>query len=564
MKKPGKAQQAPPGEDRLKQFSVEIDDQRIFSAFLSRGYLPEVFPPIFSSKEWASKIRGKSVQIEFSGELNKIPYSCTKRGNGRRYFDFVHPASAVASSAWMSRHWVEISKFCNTSKTAPIDFDLSYDEDKRSFATSSFDKVLDVSKKRLAGARHVVRADVAKYYSSIYTHIIPWALNGKKVSKADRKANSTSVYGNGLDWATRIGQGDQTKGISVGPDFSRVIGELVGSAIDHSVLEKIKANHAGYVRNIDDFCIGAHDLTSAEEILHALQESLRSFELELNDEKTSIQEASTLIDESWVHDLELSLGGSKQDVIKAVDRSFDRAFHLSSTTSSDSSIKYLVRSVDRLTSDDCIDFSAVEHHIVRAMVNFPHCLDYCILLYLKQHELGATNEPLWSGVLAREFSRHMALSHDHEVAWILTAVLGTKKRLVDVKFSADANRQICNTLLMKCLDEGLISFDQDSFFTEVLPESEVNSNWLLSNEVVANDWGTASFRRDVTKTRQQVVGENCSFLDSEFYDRLNLEDSDRAIPDRYNRYDDGIAEEEEEEEDDLDIGYVRAMDNDRT
>jgi hypothetical protein len=64
------------------------------------------------------------------------------------------------------------------------------------------------------------------------------------------------------------------------------------------VLEKIGNKYVGYVRNIDDFYIGASDLASAEAILHALQESLRAFELELNDDKTSIKEAHTLIDES--------------------------------------------------------------------------------------------------------------------------------------------------------------------------------------------------------------------------------------------------------------------------
>jgi hypothetical protein len=282
--------------------SLAVSDVEVCKSFLKRGYLPEVFPPIFSSKAWSENIDFKKLVIDAPKEmeLNKISYGCTKRGYGRRYFDFVHPASAVATSAWMSRHWKDVQAFCNKTNTAPIEIGLLDDDENRSVATCSFDKVLQESKQRLAGARYVVRADVAKYYSSIYTHVIPWALNGKEAAKKDRGPFSKVVFANELDWAIRIGQGNQTKGIPVGPDFSRAVGELIGSALDRSVLEKIGNKYVGYVRNIDDFYIGASDLASAEAILHALQESLRAFELELNDDKTSIKEAHTLIDESWI------------------------------------------------------------------------------------------------------------------------------------------------------------------------------------------------------------------------------------------------------------------------
>lgn len=553
-------------EKKAKSPGIRVSDTNIFKSFLSRGYLPEVFPPIFSSKEWAHAVDDDNIDLDFSGDLNRISYSCTKRGYGRRYFDFVHPASAVATSAWMSRRWNEVQKFCNQPKTTAVEIALLDDESNRSFATCSFDKVLSESKKRLAGARYVVRADVAKYYSSIYTHVIPWALNGKDASKKDRTASSSTVFANELDWAIRIGQGNQTKGIPVGPDFSRAVGEIVGSAIDRSVMDRIGNEYVGYVRNIDDFCIGANDLASAEAILHALQESLRSYELELNDDKTSIKEACTLIDESWIHDLDLTLESSSREIAKSIDRAFDRAFLLASTTSSDSSLKYLVRTVDRLTSDDVVKFSDVEHSVVRSMVSYPHCLDYCVLLFLKQHGLGTANEKLWSDVISRELRRHLSLSHDHETSWLLTALVGAEIKIGRLQFSPDSNRQISNTLLLKCLDSGLVDFDSRAFLDEVIPDAEINSNWLLSNEIVANDWATKAVRSRISSQRQQVVGKNISFLDGDFFENFHAEVDRRAIPDRYNRYDDGFAEDEDEDDgdggdisNDLDEMYKHAM-----
>jgi hypothetical protein len=532
--------------------AIGVADEAIFRSFLARGYLPEVFPPIFTSKVWSENVDAEKLELDLPKdlELNKISYSCTKRGYGRRYFDLVHPASAVATSAWMSRHWKDIEGFCNKTGTAPIEVGLLDDVENRSVASCSFDKVLQEAKKRLSGARYIVRADVAKYYSSIYTHAISWALNGKEASKKDRSPFSKSVFANELDWGIRIGQGNQTKGIPVGPDFSRAVGELVGSALDRLILDKIGNNYVGYVRNIDDFYIGASDLASAEAILHALQESLRAYELELNDDKTSIKEAYTLIDESWIHELDIVLGSSK-DPAKALDRAFDRAFHLANATSSDSSLKYLVRTADRLTSSEKVAFEDIEHSLIRSMVSYPHCLDYCVLLFLKQHALGNVNQKLWEEVLSRELVRHLALSHDHETSWLLAALAGAEIKVGKLSFIPDPNRQITNTLLLHSVDKGYVDFDGNAFLDEVMPDLEVNSNWLLSNEVIANGWGTSAFRARISKERQQVVGMNVSFINNDFLVDLDSEENRRAIPDRYNRYDDGSDDEDDDLNDDI-------------
>jgi hypothetical protein len=108
-------------QGQVKLQTLTVSDFDVCKSFLQRGYLPEVFPPIFTSKAWSENIDFKKLVIDAPKdmELNKISYSCTKRGYGRRYFDFVHPASAVATSAWMSRHWKEIQAFCNKTDTAP-------------------------------------------------------------------------------------------------------------------------------------------------------------------------------------------------------------------------------------------------------------------------------------------------------------------------------------------------------------------------------------------------------------------------------------------------------------
>jgi hypothetical protein len=170
------------------------------------------------------------------------------------------------------------------------------------------------------------------------------------------------------------------------------------------------------------------------------------------------------------------------------------------------------------------------------------------LLFLKQHALGNANEQLWSEVIGRELVRHIALSHDHETSWLLAALVGAEIKVGKLNFSPDPNRQITNTLLFHCLDQGLVDFDGNSFLEEVVPDLEVNSNWLLSNEIIANDWGTTATRARIAKQRKQIVGKNMSFINTDFLLDLDSEKTRRAIPDRYNRYDDGPDEDDESDD----------------
>ena len=79
-----------------------------------------------------------------------------------------------------------------------------------------------------AKGRFILRTDIARFYPSIYTHVIPWAFHGKEQAKANR----TEGLGNELDRLVRTAQDGQTMGIPVGPDTSLVIAEAVAASLD--------------------------------------------------------------------------------------------------------------------------------------------------------------------------------------------------------------------------------------------------------------------------------------------------------------------------------------------
>jgi hypothetical protein len=103
----------------------------------------------------------------------------------------------------------------------------------------------------------------------------------------DRNTHSFNTsLGNRLDVAVRKGQDNQTLGIPVGPDTSRILAEIIGVSIDQYVRENLGIDQTRAFRNIDDWYIGFDNAGEAEDAIATLATGCRMFELELNADKT--------------------------------------------------------------------------------------------------------------------------------------------------------------------------------------------------------------------------------------------------------------------------------------
>jgi hypothetical protein len=448
--------------------------------------------------------------------------------------------TAIATARWLSKYWGKVVRHCNTQDTAPIPLTLSVSDNERAILTASFEKVDSTAKARTARARYIVRSDISKFYPSIYTHSIPWALNGRGRAKLDRDRTSNSVYANYLDWAVRIGQDGQTKGIPVGPDSSRVIAEIIGTSIDQLVCNSAGSQIAGYLRNIDDFYIGARSLTDAEHVLRTLQSAVRDFALELNDEKTTIVEARRFFDESWAFELDTNEPLDR----KTIDRAVDRAFLHASNSNSDSAIRFLIRRIDRALNSPVplpLLFSDVETALLRAFVNFPHCIDYVMLLLIGAYaRRQAFDAATWRHAINQELAHHIPSGHDHEICWLQTAALFCRLKLDELPF-AEVRHPLAIALLYLLSDKGLISKRFDLADWTPLIELAPGGFWLLFHEGRNRGW----FKKGKANSRyrtgiEELFDDSLTFLDDNYVSRFRKQKSAyrRSIPDRYKRYDD--------------------------
>src|SRR5690606_2383826 len=136
-----------------------------------------------------------------------------------------------------------------------------FNEFKENCLMSSFDTFYEL------------KTDISKYYPSIYTHSIPWAIHTKAFAKVNQ---GNSHYGNLLDECIRNTQNGQTNGIVIGTDTSRILAEILGCYIDDEfikVLNKEKIKIKGY-RFVDDCHFFFYNRSDAEKALKYLQRIL--------------------------------------------------------------------------------------------------------------------------------------------------------------------------------------------------------------------------------------------------------------------------------------------------
>jgi hypothetical protein len=143
-----------------------------------------------------------------------------------------------------------------------------------------------------------VAADIRAFFHSIYTHAIPWAIHGKEFAKRDR---GVVHYGNLIDLLCRNAQDGQTVGLPVGPDTSRLIAEVVASAVDVRLRQHLNIGARDASRYIDDYTISSPDGFTGDELLAALRRSVAFFELELNSAKSAVFPTSHRQDSGWQH-----------------------------------------------------------------------------------------------------------------------------------------------------------------------------------------------------------------------------------------------------------------------
>lgn len=134
--------------------------------------------------------------------------------------------------------------------------------------------------------------DVSKCFDSIYTHSMAWATKEKEFVKNNLNVSS---FGEDFDFTIRHGNYNETNGIPIGPEVSRIFAEIIFQRIDNIVIGHLKKEDLifdieySFRRYVDDVYIFAKDEDVARKIYSIYADTLMKFNLHTNSSKLSIQ-----------------------------------------------------------------------------------------------------------------------------------------------------------------------------------------------------------------------------------------------------------------------------------
>lgn len=134
--------------------------------------------------------------------------------------------------------------------------------------------------------------DVSKCFESIYTHSLTWATKSKKVIKSDSNYTIDALFGQKLDTLMQKSNKNETNGIIIGPEFSRIFSEIIFQDVDLNVINSLSSN--GYklgqdyeaCRYIDDIFIFAKNEDIVRKVFNRFSDELMKYNLHVNESKT--------------------------------------------------------------------------------------------------------------------------------------------------------------------------------------------------------------------------------------------------------------------------------------
>ncbi|MCE8025244.1 antiviral reverse transcriptase Drt3b [Billgrantia aerodenitrificans] len=266
-----------------------------------------------------------------SSDAVTIPfaYGITHKEDELRMLSFSHPKNQVKTIDFYHRHSGAIIYYCQRSKfslRAPVRIaktvswndalkipkinehnDLVEESGKDYKNLKSFfvyEKYSNIFKFFESESYHrcekiytyMARLDISKCFDSIYTHSIAWAVFGKGpvknvLSGAIPDGEISGSFPDDFDRLLQQENYNETNGIMIGPEVSRIFSEIILQAVDEEVLRQLREQGVVHrqdyeiFRYVDDYFLFYNDESIYKALLAQLQFTLKGYKLSLNTEK---------------------------------------------------------------------------------------------------------------------------------------------------------------------------------------------------------------------------------------------------------------------------------------
>lgn len=345
----------------------------------------------------------------------------------------------------------------------------------------------------MPGGAVTLRTDISQFYGSVCTHAIDWAIRGKLNAK---KHMRKKVLGSRMDKLLRDSRDGQTIGLSIGPDTSWLMAEVLLGRVDYrlcATLPKI-ANRAA--RYGDDMVVYAESQGEAAEVLGLYEHYLHDYELTLNSNKVQILDGLMAPEERWVVELRQMRYRDENDKYLAEDLLdiFSAAFEHVRAYPTSGVLAYAIMRCNPFPAGK-ETWPLYRDLILASISQEPRVLThaYDVLRFAKAHGLPIDDSRL-EEVLNEACRRHAKFNHGFEVSWILEILreLGLPLHVAAAKQVAEMQDN-CSLLLLTDMMQGSSMLKASVDISSAMSRAESDgalssSDWLLAYEARRNKW----------------------------------------------------------------------------
>lgn len=467
---------------------------------LKFGYFPKELPPPFNTIDLADNIQELRIkwnkalnnltklEKNYYRETNSCKYNIPKNEFIRRALHIPNPLCQIQLTQLISSNWTEIQDKINKSKISySKPFNNPFLINRAVITKNNFS---DFTKERLiisADMLFEIKTDISRFYNSIYTHSIPWAIHGKRISKENR--NDLSLLGNKIDKLLREGNFGQTVGIPIGPDTSLIFAEIIHSEIDNriqSLFPKIK-----FLRFMDDLYAYCDNLAEAEKFIKKYQILLSEYQLELNEEKTTISHKVFEFENKWTSQLStFKFRTTNIGQATDIERFASLVFDLYRKFPNESILLYAAQILNKLNIVTQNSWKIYQAILFKILLIEPKTIEIVTKIFIK-NEKNLDNKS-FKNILNKILDENIGKNHHYEISWVLWIMKEfsfklTKSR-ADLISKSEDNFSILLLLDMK--SKGLVSnqFNIEHIKETINREDLFGENWILIYESAIKKW----------------------------------------------------------------------------
>lgn len=476
------------------------------SCLIATAYFPEEVPPILTTRSFSDYCKNNYLNLEpQQNRLSRLntnfeTYTVPRTVEGRRNLAIVNPLAQLGLSLALTINKKAIGDIIYDTKSTLYSIE-SDKENKKAFSGLQFRKRDEVDRKILSVSDCVLKADISRFFYTIYTHSITWAVLGKEKAKAlfsTNRATRATLYAHwsaSIDSSLQSCQSRETFGVPVGPDTSRIVAELILAEVekDEAYAEAVKGRPAS--RLLDDFLIVFYTEEVAYKALGALRSALWKFNLQLNEDKTRVARSKVIHRERWKLEFEKAqiTDETAERQARDIDHLIELTLHLCKEAETDAPASWASR---RISKQDIYleNIPMVLDSLFRLSRDFPSCLHHVAAFLINRRSICIYPEYRKSIILwlRQTLRRQITLKNHSEVAWCLLVggFMNYKFRKADLPPFGSPPNAVVFAIMGLMREKKLLRFSLDKWDWRATYKVAgiFSENWLPMYEAVRRGW----------------------------------------------------------------------------